>query len=217
MNRTALHSCWLALALAALSALPADASSWQVRSFVAWVEPGDGFEARDGADFIRSRPEASWGFGAAADYRLSRRFGLGLTALWSDVEIDTDARVAALGGSAGDRGDLGVQIYSLGLDLHLTPGRAVELVLTPAVAFVDYDDLAIDLGDIGIVEEITFDDEVTAALGLRADLLRGRWLMTGGISYIETTAEAVAADVDGQTFALELDPLVISLGIGYRF
>lgn len=222
MNRLAPHAGFPAPALAlvlVLAATPATAAdaSWQVRVFGARVEPGDGYGFSDGANSITVEPEGTWGLGAGVEYRFSRRFGLGLTALVSDVEVATAARVAEFGAAASDRGDLGVQIYGLGLDVHLSPGRALDLVLTPAVALVDYDDLTVDLGDLGIAGDFAFDDETTASLGLRADLARGSWLLTGGIAYVDTSAEAVDAEVDGQKIVLEIDPLVVSFGIGYRF
>jgi hypothetical protein len=205
----------ISIVAAALFATTASADDhWQVRAFGAFGQAGDGFGLVEGADRLEVDAGDLEGWGLAIDYRFTPR--LGVSAGWLDADVDTRADVRIGPASDQDRFDLGTQVLSLALDVDLLPRSRVDLNLSPAVAWIDYANPDLDLTNVGPVTRLDLDDEVSWGLGLRADVPFGRFLVTGGVTYFDATAEVTNPEIEPE-IDIELDPFVWSLGVGYRF
>lgn len=201
---------YLALATAPLHA----EDRWQLRAFGAWGSAGSGWEMTEGSDFIKLETNGVSGWGLAVDYRFSPRFALELGYL--DTEVDTEASVSISGIEAGDSVDIGFQPFTLGLGINLLTGPAIDLVLSPQLAWINYSNPFVDLPEIDSVGELTLDDEVSWGLGLRLDVPLGSWIVSGGVDYFDATARVTNADVEPD-IRIAVDPWVVTVGVGYRF
>jgi hypothetical protein len=210
-----------ALLLLALPAIPlaADEPRWTAQVQGVWLSPaGDRFTA--GRTSPTGLPETTThiveedaiGFGVSLEARLTRRIGLELAI--ASVDLDNDFRLESGGVMIEDREAMGVESFSLGADWHFAPGRRADASLGAFLAQTTFDDV-IFLTEAGRREKLTFDDDYGFGIKLGVDLpvrRDGPWVLSADLRYLVTIMESEVAGQD-----LELDPLIVSLGVGYRF
>lgn len=166
----------------------------------------------------------SVGVGLDLEYRASRRLGLGLGVLTSEV------------GS-----ELGLEFFDLDLlviessvrmtpvlarlDVHLTPDRKVDLFLGPVVGYVHYGDLRTEIRSDVLGESIPIDRVRTkdgfgwgGHIGVDVPIGNRGLFFTGRATYLksELRARDVDEDEEGDP-SFDLDPFVAQVGFGYRF
>jgi outer membrane protein W len=211
-----------ALALAFLFLLgtvadPAHAqdTGWKVKVAGAYFEP-TGEEELDG----------DIGFGLGVEYRWSRRFGVELGILTSDMSSETTI-------SAEDvpLGTLNTNLRTTPLlarlNIHLTPNSPVDLYLGPVAGYIFNGDLevrvrgeALDAPNTIPDFSVPLDDSFAygAHLGLDVPVRDSGFFFNGGATYLvsEVDIESTIFD-DEDPGSFDLDPVVIHVGFGYRF
>lgn len=217
----------LALALFALllgsAALPVAAADgggapdarWIVRGYGVWVSP-TGDEVAEARPIPEDRATFSMtdgaGFGLGLEYRWTRRLGVELGAMTAD--LDADFRLETGGLVLTDRETIATTSYSLGVNVHLLPGGRADLYAGGFVAMSAFDDV-IFLTEAGLREKRSFDDDYGFGLALGMDVPfrpGGAWTFSASARYLLTIMEAEASGDD-----LDLDPLIVTAGLGYRF
>ena len=203
--------------LCALCPTNADAgdSPWRIRVSGLSMNPtGDTVVVPDTGERIPYDAGNGYGFGIDLEYRASRHFGIDFGVLTAtpviDVLID---EVGVISASAQPRI---TPIYA-GLNVHLTPDSQFDLYLGPVLAYVIYSsfDLVVDPWFLteGFVTQNDFGIGVNLGLDIR--LGDGGWLLTAAFKYLDTTLEASPPDESiGRT---DIDPMIFSVGVGYRF
>lgn len=198
-----------------------DAGRWVVRGFGARIE-ADGDTLRSGPPIDPLPPvvehsltlEDGSGVGLALEYRATRRLGVEALALAAD--LDADFRLRSIDPPAPTTRvtrDVSSDLLGVGLNVHLTPGRRVDLYAGPLVALVRYGDLRAEAGDL--VFSADFDDDTALGVTLGADVLlgsSGRWAATGTLRRLWSTTEVVDTGAE-----LDVDPWIASAGIAYRW
>ncbi len=108
---------------------------------------------------------------------------------------------------------------SLGLDVHLTPGRRADLYLGPVLAYVLYSDPTFRALDETLRVSIDDDFAWGGVVGLDVPFGDRGWHFSGSIRYLRAEADATARDDEGEagTASLDFDPLAVAVGFGYRF
>lgn len=184
-------------------------SQWTLRGHAAWVSPTDEQVASDGSIFSM---DDGTGFGLDLEYRATRRLGIELGAFAAD--LDGRFRLDAGGLALDDTESIGMTSYSLGLTYHFAPGDRVDLHAGPFAAMSAYDDV-IFLSEAGLREKRSFDDDYGFGLKVGIDVaLRpgGAWALSASARYLLTILEAEESGND-----LDLDPLILTAGLTYRF
>ncbi len=221
VHRPAASICVLALMLSALpGAALASEKGWTLRFGPVGVSSDlndhnvDGYRSRHGA-------HGSGGAGLAvnAEYRFARRLGVELGVM---AAANVDARVAYRGAPYSSNA-LAFTPVTAGLNIHLTPDRKVDFYMGPLLAYISYQNLSfsnyswnenwstpqyVDLG-------IDNDFAVGANLGLDIRFGASNWMLTTGLKYLDTSVDARSHD--GGRAEVEFDPVIFSLGAGYRF
>jgi outer membrane protein W len=145
------------------------------------------------------------GFGLGLERLVGARLGVELDALFLDLD----------GNRVFDFGDdwtmtnpgVGMDAVSLGLNYHLTPDKMIDVFVGPFVSAVDYSDSGFN------VDEPKFGSEIGVGAKLGADFYFGSqspWALSTSIRYL-----AASAGDDANEF--DVDPLIGTIGIGYRF
>jgi len=203
----------------ALATLPVTASAeedpWRIRVSGLSMNPtGDTVVVPDTGERIPYDAGNGYGFGIDLEYRASRHFGIDFGILTAtpviDVLID---EVGVISASAQPRI---TPIYA-GLNVHLTPDSRFDLYIGPVLAYVIYSsfDLVVDPWFLteGFVTRNDFGIGVNLGFDIR--LGDGGWLLTAAFKYLDTTLEASPPDESiGRT---DIDPMIFSVGVGYRF
>jgi outer membrane protein len=218
--RLALALLALLLGSAALPLAAADGGArdarWIVRGHGVWVSPtGDEVEESRPIPEDRSTLSVSdgAGFGLGLEYRWTPRLGVELGAMTAD--LDADFLLETGGVVLTDTETIATTSYSLGLNLHFAPGRRADVYVGGFVAMTAFDD-AIFLTEAGLREKRAWDDDYGfgAALGLDVPFRPGgAWTFSASARYLLTILEAE----DSTSGDLDLDPLIVTAGVGYRF
>lgn len=139
------------------------------------------------------------GVGVGAEYRFSDRIGLDLGLFFS--ELDAESRLLGVVPTIGED-DVEMRLLTAGPSFHLTPRRHTDVYVGPLVALVRYERL--------FGEEV--DDELAwgAQAGVDIPLGYSRWALNFAARYLRST-------LDAETFELDIDPLIVSVGLSYSF
>lgn len=122
--------------------------------------------------------------------------------------------------------DLRVTPLTLGLHVHFTPGAAVDVYAGPLLAWVAYGDLRVTGGlqilegdlvvgpftqSLGVDDDFAFGAKLGADVGLGA----GPWSLALAATWIDTGFSVQRVPVPAAS--VDVDPIFVSLGLGYRF
>ncbi|HVS65417.1 MAG TPA: OmpW family outer membrane protein [Thermoanaerobaculia bacterium] len=152
------------------------------------------------------------GFGLALGYRATRRFGVELEL--ATVDLDVAVPSATPGAARADTESASFELYLMEFRWHLVPERRFDLTLGALVAMTKLADVRFPTAAGGSAK-LTFDDDVGFGLALGVDWPLGGdggWLLRGRLRYLRTILESDSGAQD-----LDLDPLLLSVGVGYRF
>jgi len=200
------------LALVGADSAGAQGSHWQLElaATTAQATPGFGFDS-------------NLGWSAGLDYRLSPRFGVGVSALGSHFKDDftIDIFSAELSAKQSYRA---TWLLSR-LDLHLNPEGRADVVIGPVFGKLETSDISTEVR-VRIPEDssIVHKDRVGASGGaawgahLRVDIRlgEGRSYLTTGATYVRGHVDVVQRP-EGGPLSFDLEPLVVHLGYAVRF
>jgi len=208
----------------------ADDASWHLRGFVAWVDPDMDFRQVDDDDAIHVTTDSDFGFGLAAEYQFSRRWGVEFSALSASPEARLTIDSAELPLSVTATDSVSFTPISAGVNLHLTPDRRVDFYCGAFFSLVPYGDLDFriqaELPVNGVV--VPIEDRITvrvddnfgwgALVGFDFFFKGGAWEgwgATASLRYLDTDLEAT--DPSRETTKIGFDPFIATFGIKYGF
>ena len=200
--------------------LAEDGSRWTLRGYGVWLSP-----AGDEVSVVRAGPgtgdpeltthtvsEDGTGLGLGLEFMWTPRIGVELGVLL--VELDNDFRLDAGGATLTDTEPMAVASFALGVNWHLRAGRRLEVSLGAFVAQTTFDDVTF-LTEAGRREKLAFDDDYGFGAKAAIDVPFGRqraWSFSAELRYLATILESEVAGQD-----LAFDPLILAVGVGYRF
>jgi len=202
-------------ATATTKAAPARRSPWQLSVDFSWVNPSGRVVATGTGDAKGAvNLGAGVGAGLRVEYQFSNRLGVEVGALAS---ANLDITLGGLDNAVEDH--FGVSSFSsatVGLNVHLTPGRPIDLYAGPLLAFVRYSGIRVGNGIRAKDTPVSIDNDVGfgAVIGLDVSLGDRGWLVQANLRYIDI-------DMIGSSGAIsavsEFNPVIFSIGLGYRF
>ncbi len=208
--------------LAVLAAMPlaAQSRSVDIYGYATWVDPsGDSVFDADGIDDARVEFDSAQGFGVAVNVFFSNRVSAEFAAsvVESDVAFRSDNPLFPF--LTG--GELEMIPITATLQFHFNPTGRIDPYVGVGAAYVLFDRVN-DLGDVGgiDVDEIDFDDDVGLVVnaGLTFDITPNFAIYLDG-KYVPVSTSATARFATGPGTATEIDinPLILSAGIGFQF
>ncbi len=222
MFRCNLLSClMLTLAIVATAGTAnAQDDKWHLRFGGIWVEPDADFAVTD-SDGNRVVVDAgnAIGLGVAVERRFNRRLGLELGTLFAEPDIIIGSGFD--GGPTLDASN-GVDLRSitLGLNVHLTPDKPVDLYAGPFLAHVTYGNLRLIAQDgSGTVDVgVSSSDNFTFGAQIGADIQFGdsSWSLNLVGRYLDSSLDVVTGE-ERAVSQLDLDSLIFGVGVGFRF
>lgn len=212
------------LAQIAIAAPPAAADD-------AWRLAVSGFAVQSTVD---GGPSGSIGYGLGLGYRLTRRIGVAIDV--ATGEIDEEAEFRFLQPTYYAEKEIRMTPALARLDLHLTPGRRVDLYLGPVAGHVWMGDVTVRVrnrnpplpgqrseGRIGVEDQLTWG----AHVGVDVRLGDSGSYLTAGATWLELPLELELPDLgpaEGPLLEIlflpigdDVDPLFLHLGVAYRF
>jgi len=196
-------------------AIPTASSGWQLSLDLCWVDPsGTGISTSAGDTLTYANFNSGFGAGVRVEYQFSNRYGFEIGVLGTanvDVSLGT-------GGRSG-RSHVGVTSFApvtLGLNVHLTPDRPVDVFVGPLLALSSYGNVDVSTGAGAATTPVSIDNDIGfgAVLGLDLALGDSGWLVQTNVRYFATEAKSSAGST---SFSGSFNPVIFSLGLGYRF
>lgn len=206
-----MKSLRITLLLALVAALPAFAQTpVDVNVFASWVD-AQGDNVFD--DGVETEFESGDGVGVSANLFWGKRVSTELSA----SKLTLDAGLNVDGVPTFDLGSVDLTPIALTLQFHFARDSVIDPYVGAGAAWVLADDLEsndLDLLEIGAIE---VDDEITYVLnaGLGVRLTRNFGLYLDG-KYIPLEP-ATRAPGDEEDLDLEINPLIFSAGLRFRF
>ena len=212
-------SMTLLILFMALASMPAQVSAederWALRFAVVSMDPrGSLVTVAETGEQISYSSSSGIGLGIDLEYRASRRLGIdfGVLSASPNIAVEVGEEPFTVRGS----GDLNATPLYAALNVHLTPDSRFDLYVGPLVAYVKYDGFKLAAGP-GLIEEFTTENDFGfgGVVGLDIGLGDGQWLLNAAVRYIDTTLEATS--LDGGLGTTDWDPMIYSVGVGFRF
>ncbi len=191
------------------------ATAWRLGFELAWVHPSGDFAATAvSGNRFRASYDSGFGGGVHAEYRFSHRYGVELSVLsFGSMEVSS----ASFGNTAGSSIN-GSEFTPLmvGLNVHLTRDRSFDVYAGPMLVLVRYSDLDLRAGIGSTGSSVSVDTDVTwgAIVGIEVPLRNTGWLLGASLRFIDTD---IGHSGDQFSIDSDFDPLILSVGFGYRF
>lgn len=220
-----------------VQAIYAQDHSWNFRFYAAALDSGESAYTNTtsigtGTEFINSYSVDMGngdGFGLSAEHLLlNRRLGLEFGVLFADIE--TELLVGITGGTGGDRQartvvDSGFESLYFGANYHFfNSGEWYDLYAGASLNYVHYSNSRVTVDGAPGVFNIEDDMGYGLALGFDAKFGKSRrWRITSGLRYLftETLFSFSFETTDGGTSVapvnVEVNPVILQLGLGYSF
>ena len=182
---------------------------------LAMVNPsGDNVTTDVGTGGVSVDFDPKAGAGLRLEYRFSESLGLEFGFLGaSSFEVN----VGDLGDSFGVESSVSsFAPLTVGLNYHFDSSERFDLYAGPLLAFVRYGDVSVQTGTGGVqtIDSVDSDTGFGLILGVDVPLGQSNWLLQSNLRYIAT--ELTGSTADG-SFDSDFDPLILSIGFGYRF
>lgn len=167
-------------------------------------------------------PDSAFGFCLDYEHRFSDRFGLGVTVMRSDhdlnargtgtIQVIDDATGVVLLDmtvEAAARASVDMTPLLLGANFHFPTGNNVDVYAGPFVGYVTYGDLVFEGERTTLKSDVAYG----GALGLDVPVGGGKMAISAAVRYMIASVEP---DEPGSE-RLDADPFTVSFGVGYKF
>jgi outer membrane protein W len=161
--------------------------------------------------------DSGQGFGFDLEYKMSPKLGIVLLGIFTDME---GTFVAGL--EPGEESDLvtdnnTVDVYTVnfGANYHFTPESRVDFYAGAYLGWFSYDSIKFRLPIQDEEIKIDLDDQFSYGLNAGIDVPFGSdspWLFTVAVKYLISDLKE-----SGGPREIAIDPIIGSIGIGYRF
>ncbi len=206
-----------------LLALPAAANAqddkWRLRVGGVWVEPDVDFTDVDSdGDRVAIGSKGAIGFSLALERQVSRRLGIELGALYAEPDLNVDAELAE-GFQISASGSISFIAFTAGLNIHLTPDKAVDLYIGPLLVYTTYSDIRfrVQVDEHTLAADTSSNDNFALGAQIGADIPfgDGPWSLNLAARILDSSLGVT--DDESVVSELNFDPLILSAGFGYRF
>lgn len=167
-------------------------------------------------------PDSAFGFCLDFEHRYSDRFGLGVTLMRSDHDLEasgtetlrlvddaTGAVLLDLTTSLSATASVDMTPFLLGANFHFASGDKVDVYAGPFLGYVTFGDLMFE------GERTTLKDDMAygGTLGLDVPVGSGKMALSAAVRYMVAKVETDEPDSE----ALDVDPFTLTFGVGYKF
>lgn len=223
MRRTILLGLILGLVLGAAGIAEANDDTWRIRAF--YVKTWPSTDSYQTESVIGDMPllynelslDSGQGFELDIGYMLNPKLELVLTGIFTDLEGTFVAGIEP--GEESDRvtDNNTVDFYTInfGANYHFTPDSRVDFYLGAFAGVFSYDSVKFNLPVIDEEIKINFDDQFSYGFNAGIDVP----FTSDGPLFFALAVKYLISDLkeDGGPREIAIDPIIGSIGIGFRF
>jgi len=212
----------LVILLSMSSGVAASDTSWIIRGNYVMTWPStDSYQTES---VIGDNPllnefslDSGQGFGFDLEYKMNPKLGLAVMAIFTDIEGTFVAGIepGEQSDRVSDNNTVDTYTVNFGANYHFTPKSRADFYLGAFVGWWSYDSIKFQLPVLDEEVKIDFDDQFSYGLNAGIDVPFGAdssWLFTAALKYLVSDLKE-----SGGPREIAIDPLIASIGIGYRF
>lgn len=207
------------LTIAAISSFPSIAkaeepSRWQIKTGVVLVDADEPFSVdKPSGGQVSAGGNAELGVALAVEYQWSELIGIEVGIAYAKSP-DVDDTVNGNNDEIGE--GPGFLPLSTGVNFHLVSSENIDFYVGPRIAYVMFGDFELDID--GQNTEFEVDDELAwgATMGLNYRFGDSRWSLLAEATYLDVDMTISEEGVENPTTS-SFDPLMVNLGLSYRF
>lgn len=207
------------LTIAAISSFPRIAkaeepSRWQIKTGVVLVDADEPFSVdKPSGGQVSAGGNAELGVALAVEYQWSELIGIEVGIAYAKSP-DVDDTVNGNNDEIGE--GPGFLPLSTGVNFHLVSSENIDFYVGPRIAYVMFGDFELDID--GQNTEFEVDDELAwgATMGLNYRFGDSRWSLLAEATYLDVDMTISEEGVENPTTS-SFDPLMVNLGLSYRF
>jgi outer membrane protein W len=174
-----------------------------------WVSPTGDYQESEPDGTVTVEAESAIGGFVGYEYLLSDLLGLEASLGFHGHDIEVSYAATGGGGGSYTLGDIFVTPLLLGVNFHVLRSETVDL-------YVGLDGGYVFLSDVSTERGSDIDIKSSAAFGLVAGVDvpfgGGRWMFSGALQYL-----SYGAEVEDEDVTIDIDPLVVKVGVGVKF
>ena len=223
MKRMIFSSVMVVLMLGTASMLAASDAKWIVRGQYAQTWPStDSYQTQSVIEdlpdiFTEFSVDKGQGFALDIEYMVKPKLGLVLSGIFTDLEGTFVYGIEPGENSDRVQDNNTVDFYTInfGANYHFTPDSRVDFYLGAFMGVFSYDSIKFDLPELEREISINFDDQFSYGLNAGVDVpfkADGPFFFTAAVKYLISDLKE-----DGGPREIAIDPIIGSIGIGYRF
>lgn len=170
-----------------------------------------------GEGIIQDKIEAddAMGYGLAYEYRYSDLMSFGASLSYFNHDVKDTFTFDGTTEFDGTIGDVTWTPILFDLNFHLLKDRKIDFYVGPTVGYAMWDDVSLnaDGQDAFGTDKIKIDDSFVYGVNLGLDVPFGeKWAFAAGLRYL-----LVSADPSEGGDSLDVNPLILTVGVGYKF
>ncbi len=182
-----------------------------VRGSVLYSDPtGNGRAAVDPNHELKA--DNAFGFAFSYERRVSDLIGLNLDLSW----VNPDVKISLV--SESDTfGKMSIAPLTLSLLFHPLKKGDIDFYIGPGLSYVTYGDLKLEawVQSYSDASKLAVDNELSLALQTGADIhFNEVWGLNIDLKYLDTKAKT---DFEGESLNIDVNPLLLSVGVTVRF
>lgn len=187
---------------------------WTIRGWGARVDPtddkwrGEWLGIGEASQFSLTR---GVGVGADAEYQMNRRWGVDF-GLMAGVPLEMHWMFDTSALWEMDTADMDLMAAFVGLNYHFLPDKRIDVFAGPFVSLYEFGSTSLETA-MGFDTKVDPDGEFALGAVVGVDIpfsADSPWIATGAVRYTPLSIEDSPVKFD-------VDPMIFSLGIGYRF
>ena len=221
--KRALLACFVIAWLAVASNLAAADGDWIIRgNYVKTWPSTDSYQTQSVLGtlpdiFTELSLDSGQGFGLDIEYMATEKWGIALLAIFTDIEGTFVAGIEPGEASdlVSDNNTVDTYTVNFGANYHFSPEARVDFYLGAFLGWFSYDSIKFQLPVLDQEVKIDFDDQFSYGLNAGLDIPFTRdssWMFTLALKYLVSDLKE-----NGGPREIAIDPLIGSIGIGYKF
>jgi outer membrane protein W len=194
----------------------AQEQNFSFRAHGTWTSPTGDFDLTSPeGQRITASTNQPVGFSVGIEYRPEERVGFEFSAMYARPTVD--AASVLLGERTEATGELLFMPLSVAVNVHATPGRALDVYFGGSLLYAVYGDLSLSAPGEGRTFVRGHNDPGWGMhLGVDVPLGHAGWSFSAAIRYMSTNFAFTDVE-DDMDFEMKFNPFVLNLGVSARF
>ncbi len=173
--------------------------------------------------------DAALGFGIGYEYMFTDLVGIDFNLNYAKHDVDAegtdtvtipgDPPLVFVDTFDENIGDTSLMPITVGVNFHVYQSDAMDFYLGPFVGYIMYDDLELNNVEPGESNSLSLCDDFGYGVAFGIDVPFGSkgWMFSSVLKYMQTKAEIDEPGTPVDALEIDINPVILQVGFGYKF